>query len=82
MDPATLIGPLHNRAAAKAYLKTLNGIKGRGGQVLTQREGLIDDVQGFSEGRNGNYVWPIVVRPKKDDPSWKEESVGMYIYSC
>lgn len=73
LDPATLIGPLHNKGAAEAYMKTLDGIKSRGGQVLTKREGLISDVAGFSEGKGGNYVWPIVVRPKKDDPSWKEE---------
>lgn len=73
LDPATLIGPLHNPVASEIYMKTLNGIKSRGGKVLTKREGPIEEVAGFTEGKGGNYVWPIVVQPKKDDPSWKEE---------
>ena len=73
LNPSTLIGPLHNSAAAEVYMKTLNSIKERGGEVLTKREGIISDVSGFAEGSGGNFVWPIVVRPKKDDPCWKNE---------
>ncbi len=73
LNPSTLIGPLHTPGAVEAYLKTLNGIKSRGGKVLTKREGPIDEVSGFAEGKGGNFVWPVVVQPKNDDPSWKEE---------
>ena len=73
LNPATLVGPLHTPGAVQAYMKTLNGIKSRGGKVLTKREGPIEDVAGFAEGKGGNFVWPVVVQPTKDDPSWKEE---------
>jgi aldehyde dehydrogenase family 7 protein A1 len=76
LDPTTLIGPLHNPGAREIYMKTLNGIKSRGGKVLTKREGPIEEVQGFAEGKGGNFVWPIVIQPKKDDPSWREEYVS------
>ena len=44
---------------------------------MTKREGIISDVEGFAEGSGGNFVWPIVVKPMKDDPCWKQESVLM-----
>lgn len=69
LNPSTLIGPLHNPAAVDTYVKTLDNIKSRGGEVLTKRQGKMD-----LEGSGGNYVWPIVVRPRKDDPSWQEET--------
>lgn len=69
LNPSTLIGPLHNPAAVDIYMKTLDNIKSRGGEVLTKRQGKMD-----VEDSGGNYVWPIVVRPRKDDPSWQEET--------
>ncbi|ORX41162.1 Aldehyde/histidinol dehydrogenase [Kockovaella imperatae] len=74
LNPKTLIGPMHSQGGVTSYMKTLEGIKSRGGQVLTKRSGPIDNVTGFKEGSGGNWVWPTVVRLKADDPSWKEET--------
>ena len=70
---STLIGPIHSKQGVDSYLKTLDGIRSRGGEILTKRSGVIDGVSGFDEGRGGNWVWPTVVKLKRDDPSWKEE---------
>lgn len=71
LDGATLIGPLHTPGAVATYEKTLEDIKSRGGQVLTKRSGRMD--VSWAEGKGGNWVWPVVVRPKEGDPCWKEE---------
>ena len=73
LNPSTLVGPLHNKAAVEGYERTLAAIKSRGGQVLTKREGVVGTVDGFAESASGHFVWPVVVKPKKNDPSWKEE---------
>ena len=76
LNPSTLIGPLHTPNAVELYMKTLNGIKERGGEMVTKRFGKMQEgtLEEFSEGSGGNWVWPVVVRPKKDDPSWKQET--------
>ena len=73
LDTKTLIGPMHSQQGVDSYMKTLSGIKSRGGEVLTKRSGPIESLQGFDEGSGGNWVWPTVVELKRDDPSWKEE---------
>ncbi|WRT70538.1 uncharacterized protein IL334_007536 [Kwoniella shivajii] len=73
LDPSTLIGPLHNVAAVEKYESTLAGIVERGGEILTLRSGRIEGGE-FGVENKGNWVWPVVVRPKKDDESWMEET--------
>ncbi|WWC92122.1 uncharacterized protein L201_007076 [Kwoniella dendrophila CBS 6074] len=72
LEPSTLIGPLHNKLAVEKYEATLNGIISRGGEVLVSRSGRVKSDFGVSE--EGNFVWPILVKPKKDDPCWIEET--------
>lgn len=67
LDDSSLIGPLHTAGAVKMYEEALAGIKKRGGEVLTSRSGRLD------LGNGGNFVWPAIVRPAKDDPCWTTE---------
>nr|XP_031860229.1 uncharacterized protein CI109_004361 [Kwoniella shandongensis]KAA5527301.1 hypothetical protein CI109_004361 [Kwoniella shandongensis] len=78
LDTATLIGPMHNQAAVEKYEATLSAVSSRGGEILTKRSGRIQDGDKALEG--GNWVWPTVVRPKKDDPCWKEEVFAPILY--
>jgi aldehyde dehydrogenase family 7 protein A1 len=66
LDDTSLIGPLHTPGAVAMYEAALAGIRERGGEVLTKRSGRM-------ELGNGNFVWPTIVRPKKDDPCWTTE---------
>lgn len=75
MDPKTLIGPMHTRGAVETFQKRLESIKSNGGVVLHEGSGYKEGVNGWDESKGGNWVWPTVVRPKADDPCWKEESV-------
>lgn len=76
LDPKTLIGPMHTRGAVEGFQRRLESIKSNGGVVLNEQgHGVRDGVEGWEESRGGNWVWPTVVRPKEDDPCWKEESV-------
>ncbi|WVQ85991.1 hypothetical protein IAT38_008159 [Cryptococcus sp. DSM 104549] len=78
LSPSTLIGPLHNPAALARYEETLAAVTSRGGEILTARSGKIEGMDKAVEG--GNWVWPTVVRPKKDDPCWKEEVFAPILY--
>lgn len=73
LDDATLIGPLHTPGGVKLYEDALIGITGRGGEILTKRSGRMDVSFGDGEGKGGNFVWPTVVRPVKNDPCWTTE---------
>ncbi|WWC72429.1 uncharacterized protein I206_106391 [Kwoniella pini CBS 10737] len=79
LNPSTLIGPLHNQAAVEKYESTLAGITSRGGEILTARSGRIKGGD-FGVEEKGNWVWPVVARPKKDDPCWKEETFAPILY--
>lgn len=68
LDDSVLIGPLHTPSAVKMYEDAIRGIKDRGGQVLTKRVGRMDVGEG-----GGNFVWPVIVRPKENDPCWSTE---------
>lgn len=75
LDSKTLIGPLHTPSGVELYERNLNGITQRGGEILTSRSGrLTGGPSGYAEGKGGNWVWPVVVRPQKDDPCWREET--------
>ncbi|UOH79695.1 hypothetical protein LQV05_000704 [Cryptococcus neoformans] len=78
LQTSTLIGPLHNDGAVKKYEETLQAVTSRGGEILTKRSGRINGMDKEVEG--GNWVWPTVVRPKKDDPCWKEEVFAPILY--
>lgn len=73
LDPKTLIGPMHTRAAVDTFNRRLDSIKSNGGEVLNGTAGTVKGVDGWSDSQGGNWVWPTVVRPKSDDPCWKEE---------
>lgn len=63
-----------------AYEKALEGILSRGGELLSRKEqtGRIQPEQvaggAFADSEGGHYVWPVVVKPKKDDPCWTTET--------
>jgi aldehyde dehydrogenase family 7 protein A1 len=67
LDDASLIGPLHSPGAVKLYEDALAGIQKRGGEVLTKRSGRMN------VGMSGNFVWPTIVRPTREDPCWTTE---------
>lgn len=73
LNDKTLIGPLHTPQAVDMYENAIKGIVQRGGEVLTKNHGRMDVSSSFEEGQGGNFVWPTVVRPKKDDPCWTHE---------
>ncbi|WVQ63131.1 uncharacterized protein L199_001282 [Kwoniella botswanensis] len=79
LEPSTLIGPLHNQAAVEKYEKTLAGITERGGEILTLRSGRIEGGE-FGVEDKGNWVWPVVARPSKDDECWNEEVFAPILY--
>ncbi len=81
LDSDTLIGPLHAPGGIELYERTLAGVVGRGGEILTRRHGRIPDgPEGWAEGSGGNWVWPVVVRPKIEDPCWREETFAPILY--
>lgn len=55
------------------YEKALKGIVERGGEIVSGKHGKMDVGEKFAEGEGGNYVWPVVVRPKKGDECWTTE---------
>jgi aldehyde dehydrogenase family 7 protein A1 len=72
LDPKTMIGPLHTSGSVEKYMDRLERIKANGGKVLNESSGQIS-VKGCEESKGGNWVQPAIVRPKLDDPCWKEE---------
>ncbi|ORY35667.1 Aldehyde/histidinol dehydrogenase [Naematelia encephala] len=80
LEPSTLIGPLHTSTAVEMYETRLADITRNGGEILTSRQGRIDSVKGFDGSKGGNYVWPTVVKPKLDDPCWKQETFAPILY--
>lgn len=79
--PENLIGPLHAPGGIHLYERTLAGVLERGGELLTKRHGRVSDgPEGWAEGRGGNWVWPVIVRPKMDDPCWREETFAPILY--
>jgi aldehyde dehydrogenase family 7 protein A1 len=73
LDSKTLVGPLHTPGAVELYERTLRDVQDRGGKVITARQGKLE-LEGFPEGTGGNWVWPVVVKPKGwNDPCWREE---------
>jgi len=73
LDPKTMIGPLHTSSSVEKYTSRLESIKKNGGEVLNDNAGQLETVNGWEESGGGNWVWPAIVRPKMDDPCWKEE---------
>ncbi|WVQ70635.1 hypothetical protein IAR50_000155 [Cryptococcus sp. DSM 104548] len=78
LDAGVLIGPLHNEAAVQKYEDTLSALTSRGAKILTKRSGRIPSLEGELSG--GNYVYPTVVQPAKDDPCWSEEVFAPILY--
>ncbi|RXK41764.1 aldehyde dehydrogenase family 7 member A1 [Tremella mesenterica] len=79
LDPKTLVGPLHTPGSVEMYEGTLSGILDRGGKLLTSRSGRMDEGL-WEEGKGGNWVYPVVIRPKKDDPCWSQETFAPILY--
>ncbi|KAL7422682.1 hypothetical protein Q5752_001973 [Cryptotrichosporon argae] len=80
LDSSTLIGPLHTRQAVETYLRTIEDVATRGGALLTARAGRIEGGPPGVEGAQGNWVWPVVLRPGLDDPCWREEVFAPILY--
>lgn len=78
LDPSTLIGPLHNEAAVQNYERALEGVTSRGGEILTKNSGRYTPKNGDLSG--GSWVYPTVVKPKLDDPCWREEVFAPILY--
>ncbi|EIW69829.1 hypothetical protein TREMEDRAFT_61600 [Tremella mesenterica DSM 1558] len=79
LDPKTLVGPLHTPGSVEMYERTLSGILDRGGEMLTPRSGRMHEGL-WEEGKGGNWVYPVVIRPKKDDPCWSQETFAPILY--
>ncbi len=72
LDPGTLLGPLHTRAAVKEYEEGLAEIRRQGGTVLVGGEVL--------SGRPGNYVRPTVVAIDPSAPILRSELFVPILY--
>jgi aldehyde dehydrogenase family 7 protein A1 len=80
LNPATLIGPLHSEVSVANYEKAIAGVLERGGELLTKRSGRMEAPAEWSEATGGNWVYPVVMRPKMDDPCWQEEVFAPVLY--
>lgn len=69
LDDATLMGPLHNKAAVDTYVDALNTIQSQGGKVLYGGKVL-----------KGNYVQPTIVEISPDAPIVQEEKFVPIMY--
>jgi acyl-CoA reductase-like NAD-dependent aldehyde dehydrogenase len=76
LDPKTMIGPLHTPGSVENYKKRLESIKSNGGELLNGTSGQVEGVESWKESQGGNWVWPTIAKPVKDDPCWKEEYVS------
>jgi aldehyde dehydrogenase family 7 protein A1 len=76
LDTATLLGPVHTRAAVDAHARTIAAVRAGGGAVLAGGEPLAGDA--LAPGlRGGNWCAPTLVRPGSTDhaePVWAEET--------
>ncbi|WVR09739.1 hypothetical protein IAU60_006815 [Kwoniella sp. DSM 27419] len=79
LETKTLIGPLHNQAAVEKYETVIASVLEKGGEVLTHRSGRIEDGSNGVD-KNGNFVWPVVVKPSKEDKGWMEETFAPILY--
>lgn len=77
LNPDTLIGPLHSETSVVNYEKAIEGVLSRGGKLLSKRSGRIESSK-VVEG--GNWVYPVVMEPKMDDPCWREEVFAPVLY--
>ncbi|BEI85562.1 hypothetical protein CcaverHIS002_0509630 [Cutaneotrichosporon cavernicola] len=75
-----LIGPLHSPVSVANYEKAIEGVLARGGELLTKRSGRMAAPANWDEATGGNWVWPVVMRPKQDDPCWQEEVFAPVLY--
>lgn len=74
LDSATLLGPLHTRAAVGVYSDAVKHLRKSGAEILTGG-GLYDGLANGMDG--GNFVKPTIAVPKKADTSereWKTET--------
>lgn len=67
LEPGTLMGPLHTKAAVKEYLEGIAEIKKQGGKILYGG----DVHKGVNE--TGNYVLPTLVEISPEAPIVKTE---------
>jgi len=80
LNPKTLIGPLHSEVSVRNYEKAIADVTARGGEILTKNSGRMPAPKEYSEATGGNWVYPVIIRPKKDDPCWKEEVFAPILY--
>jgi aldehyde dehydrogenase (NAD+) len=73
LDPATLMGPLIDEAAADAMMRGLARIQEQGGKILTGGKGR-------SVGKAGCFVEPTIVRADAAMPILKEELFAPVLY--
>jgi hypothetical protein len=75
LDSATLLGPLHTRAAVGLYSDAVDHLKKKGADILAGGAHFGDSLSSTLKG--GNYVQPTIAVPKDVDPSdkiWREET--------
>ena len=69
LDPATLMGPLIDRAAVEAMQRALDRIRAEGGEIIYGGEHL-----------GGNFVRPALVKAHPEMPILKEEVFAPILY--
>lgn len=75
LEPSTHVGPLIDKAAVEAYLKTINICKDQGGKFLVE-PGVVK-VEGFE---NGCYVKPCIVEAFPSLPIIQQETFAPILY--
>ena len=66
LDPQTLLGPLHTRAAADAYDRAIAELQAADAHILVGGAR-------YAEPAGGNFVRPTIVRPPSHDALWETE---------
>jgi len=74
LDPKTLCGPLHTKAAVKEYTDGIEEILKQGGKILYGGKKIEDKYPG------GNYVFPTIIEIDPTAPIVKEELFVPVLY--
>ncbi|GMK54485.1 hypothetical protein CspeluHIS016_0110710 [Cutaneotrichosporon spelunceum] len=80
LNAKTLIGPLHSEVSVQNYERAIEGVLARGGELLTKRSGRMAAPANWDDASGGNWVWPVVMRPKEGDQCWQEEVFAPVLY--
>jgi aldehyde dehydrogenase family 7 protein A1 len=81
LDPATLVGPLHNAAGVELFERTVREAVAQGGRLLAG--GIkVPTAQLPKHCANGNFVKPAIVAIDADAPIVQEERFVPVLYVC